>query len=281
MRISYWILAIILIIFVILFILKNRIIYDPVAAIPEKYSIFYSKLEKLTGIPKSFQKYYIKTEDNCLLDSILIKNPNSSKCIIIFHGSSGNISTRYDLIKFLYNFASIVIFDYRSFGLSSGNYYSLSKNNLQKDAYAVWEFVINKIGINPSKISLFGESIGCSVAVRLLAEISKTNTKYYPRSIILNYPFSRGKYSIMFGFLSFWHQEFNLTELFSLTNHQTKIVIADSLQSGINSFNSGYQIYRKLSTIRPNNVKFVKIFGTHQNPRFTDNYVYILAELFE
>lgn len=275
-----------------IFYIKNRMIYSPTGAIPEKYHRFYAKLIQLVGSTDLISNYRVRTSDNIYLDTVHLKNSNTSRYIIIFHGNGGNISMRYELIKFLYNFASIVIFDYRSYGRSTGQFYSLSSDNLNIDANTIWNFTLNNLKVNPINISLFGESIGCSVAIRLLENISKMNTNLYPHSLILNSPFfclssmvkeilkNRGIGYVGELIALVLGAEFQSNQWIQYINHKTKIIIAHSQNDELIPFDQGYDLYRLIVNVHPH-VKFITIAGSHNNPGFTDIYIYTLAELFD
>lgn len=268
-------------------------LYHPAPVNVAKYQRFYQKLFQLTESNKYISNVFVRTIDGIDLDTIYIKNLDTNKCIIFFHGNAGNISMRFDMIKFLYNFASVIIFDYRSFGKSSGSTSDLSANTLQKDAEAIWNYATNVLGINPNNISLFGESLGCSVAIRLAAELSKTmNNNHYPHSVICNSPFSSLSSMVNFVFKKInigllgkivayiIAQEYCSTDYIKYINHQTKLIISHSPRDEIIPYEQGLQLYHTISQIHPN-IKFVNITGTHNNFGLTDQYIYALADLFD
>lgn len=279
-------------IFIVLIYTKSILLYHPLSAIPEKYVRFYQKLLQLTESKHHVTNIIVKTSDNILLDAVYIKNPDTSKCIIFFHGNTGNLSMRFDMIKFLYNYASVMIFDYRSFGRSSGDGSILSSYGLQKDAEAIWNFSTQKLHINANNISLFGESLGCSVAICLAANLSKQmKSQYYPHSLILNAPFYSlssmiesmfNKINIgFFGKLLslFIGQEYQSNEWIQYVNHKTKIIVAHSPRDEIIPYAEGLNLYNSIVHTH-HNIKFVNVTGTHNNLGLTDNYIYTLADLF-
>ena len=261
-------------------------------AIVEKYDRFYHKLLQLTESKNHVVNDFVKTSDGILLDTVYIKNPDATKCIIFFHGNTGNLSMRFDMIKFLYNYASVLIFDYRSFGRSNGDSSNLSSYGLYTDAESIWDYAVNKLNINANNISLFGESLGCAVAIYLAAKLSKNfNNEQYPHSLILNCPFYSlsSMIEIMFhkiniGFAGkiislFLGREYQSNELICFINHQTKIIIAHSPRDEKIPYKEGYNLYNLISQSH-HNAKFIAITGTHNNLGLTDNYIYALADLF-
>lgn len=281
------------IIFAILLYIKRIIIYHPTPAIPEKYDRFYQRLLQLTESKNHISNIFIKTTDGILLDTIYVKNPDTTKCIIFFHGNAGNLSMRFDMIKFLYNYASVLIFDYRSYGRSTGDSSNLSSYGLQKDADAIWNFAITNLNIQANNISLFGESLGCSIAIYLATKLSKQmDSRFYPHSLILNAPFYSlaSIIEVMFdkiniGFIGkilslFLGREYQSNEWINFINHKTKIIIAHSPRDEIIPYKEGLNLYNQIVKMR-NDVKFINIGGTHNNLSLTDSYIYALADMFE
>ena len=284
---------ILLVIFIIMLYIKNILLYHPTISNSFKYDKFYCKLLNLAESNNHVNRHQIKTIDNILLDAVSIKNPSSDKYIIFFHGNSGNLSMRIDMIKFLYNYASVLIFDYRSFGKSSGDSSNLSSRGLLIDADAVWNFALVELKINANCISFFGESLGCSVAVALASKLSKEmNTDNYPHSLILNAPFYSLGSMIEYLFNKFnggilgkgisfiLGGEYQTCEWIKYINHQTKIIIAHSPRDEVIPYQQGWQLYSTISDVHPY-IKFININGTHNNMALTDQYIYALADLFD
>lgn len=258
-----------------------------------KYNRFYQKLLRLTESKNKIIDNMIKTDDNFDLHTLYIKNMESKYCILFFHGNAGNLSMRFDMIKFLYNYASVLIFDYRSYGKSSGNKTDLNSNNLCKDAHTVWNYMVNDLGLTPNYISFFGESLGCSIAINLAMQLSKSmDNKIYPHSLVLNAPFYSMSSMIQNIFdkanikpigkiISFFiGREYQSNQWIKLINHQTKIIIAHSTRDEIIPYKEGIKLYETIVSTHPY-IKFINISGTHNNLGLTDSYIYALADLFD
>lgn len=272
--------------------LRAFILYNPTKADPKKYQKFYQKLENLTESSDYVKKFMIQTIDNVILDTIYIQNPDTNRCIIFFHGKGGNISMKYDIIKFLYNYASIVIFDYRSYGKSTGNRVTISFKKIMIDARTIWNFVVQDLGIQPNLITLFGESLGCSIVIYLAAELcQKMDYSCCPHSIVLNAPFYNlaslietyfnklkigmiGKlFSLIFG------KEYLSNEMIKYIGSDVKIIIAHSPNDETIPYSEGLKLFYSIYGTHTNS-KFVSTSGSHDNMTLTDNYIYLLAELF-
>jgi len=84
---------------------------------------------------------------------------------IVCHGNAGSIENRIPLALALRRTGlAVLLFDYRGYGNSKG---SPSEEGTYLDAEAAWEHVVNARDIPPSRVVLFGESLGGGVAVEL------------------------------------------------------------------------------------------------------------------
>lgn len=292
-NISLIIIIIILILLVIILpYIKNNVLYHPLPANNDKYNKFYKKLAQLVETENDFQNHKIKTIDGVHLDVIYLINHDSDKCIIFFHGNAGNISTRFDVIKFLYNYASVITFDYRSFGKSENTYGYINANMLHIDAKTVWMHAINKLNILPSNISFFGESLGSAIALNLAAVLSKKmNEHHYPHSVICNASFASldsmveeifrnikmGFAGKIFG--AIYGTDYRPINDIKFINHKTKIILAHSPNDEIIPYTESQKLYNAVANIHPN-ISFITIGGTHNNLNLSDEYIYSLANLF-
>lgn len=286
----------IIIVFVIISIisyLKISLIYNPLKASEDKYNKFYQKIFKLAESDAHVVNTFVKTIDNIQLDTLYLKNSDSDICVIFFHGNAGNLAMRFDMIKFIYNFASVLIFDYRTYGKSGGSLLFISDDKLQLDANTIWEYATTNLKYPPNKISLFGESIGSSIALALGAKLSKTlNPSLYPHSVVLNAPFYslKSMVRIVFdklriGFVghvieNLFGTEYKSDIQIQYINHITKIIIAHSPRDEIVPYKESQKLFQLISSTHPK-VKFVNISGTHNNLYLTDPYIYALSDLYQ
>ena len=83
--------------------------------------------------------------------------------IIYFHGNGGNISNVGWLGESLARRGfSVLLFDYRGYGLSGGS--TLDEDDLYLDGEAAWEFVVNEKKAAPETVVLYGQSLGTAIA---------------------------------------------------------------------------------------------------------------------
>ena len=102
------------------------------------------------------------------------------QALLFFHGNGGNISHRLERTKLLVESLGLDVFlvDYRGYGTSGGR---PGESGLYADGEAIHEAAVQR-GFRPEQIILFGESLGCAVAV-------ETALRRPCRAIILEAPF--------------------------------------------------------------------------------------------
>jgi fermentation-respiration switch protein FrsA (DUF1100 family) len=132
--------------------------------------LLYVPSFQLMASPKALNLGYesltFKTADDGLVDAWWIPNESDSPIILLSHGNGGNMSHRLDKLRLLRQAgASVLMYDYRGYGISPG---TPSEKGTYADGEAAWAWLVSK-GIAPGRIFLQGESLGCGVAVELAA----------------------------------------------------------------------------------------------------------------
>lgn len=96
----------------------------------------------------------------------LLQEDPESRLVIHFHGAAGTVGSGYRTPNYRALSAGqprkihVLTFDYRGFGRSSG---TPSERGMILDALSVVEWATKVVGISPSRILLFGQSIGTAV----------------------------------------------------------------------------------------------------------------------
>lgn len=102
------------------------------------------------------------------LHSWFFETDHSSATVFFVHGNAGNIADRLKVIKgYLKLGLNVFIFDPRGYGKSDGR--PAPKAFIQ-DAFSAYSHLTEKIGIDPSKIIILGQSLGGVPAVRIASE---------------------------------------------------------------------------------------------------------------
>lgn len=115
------------------------------------------------------REIWFKNKNGDELEGWLFKLPDENAPLVLFaHGNAGNMGHRLMLAKYLMDAgASVFLFDYRSYGLSKGK---KSLPGVIEDTQAAFDCLTKELKFPPSKIILYGESIGggptCVLAAR-------------------------------------------------------------------------------------------------------------------
>jgi uncharacterized protein len=143
----------------LVFVFQSRLVFYPqigreIMTTPQAYGLPYEEVE-------------IATEDGERLASWWVPATDARGTVLIFHGNAGNISHRVDyLLMFNRLGYSVLIFDYRGYGTSTG---SPSEQGTYRDAAAAWRHLVEQRGVRAGDVVLFGESLGGAVASWLAA----------------------------------------------------------------------------------------------------------------
>jgi fermentation-respiration switch protein FrsA (DUF1100 family) len=122
-------------------------------------------LTAVNGIP--YQDVFFPARNGKKLHGWYFSLPDASKTVLISHGNAGNLTYRAGLVKLLLQAgASVFVYDYRGYGKSTG---SPSLKGLCEDADAAYNYLVEKMEVQPKDIITFGESIGSGAACELAA----------------------------------------------------------------------------------------------------------------
>ncbi len=100
---------------------------------------------------------------------------------------------------------ALLILDYRGYGESDGR---PTEEGLYRDAEAAWNFLVSRPEVDPSRIAVYGRSLGSAIAL-YLAERQKVG------AVILDSPFTsaRDMARLHYGFLPRWLVRLSLDNL--------------------------------------------------------------------
>jgi fermentation-respiration switch protein FrsA (DUF1100 family) len=88
--------------------------------------------------------------------------------VLFLHGNAGNIAGRAEFLRGLHALdLSVLALDYRGYGRSEG---SPTEAGVVADGRAARAWLAGKTGIREQDLVLWGESLGCGVAVELATE---------------------------------------------------------------------------------------------------------------
>ncbi len=91
---------------------------------------------------------------------------DSRRALLYMHGNGGNIAYNLEqAIRFQRMGFSVLIFDYRGYGRSSGPF--PSEKRVYQDAEAAWDHLTSDLHVPPGAVYLYGHSLGGAVAIEM------------------------------------------------------------------------------------------------------------------
>lgn len=171
--------------FAVLFIIL--LVFSGIMYLRQPGMIFFP-ISEISETPKDwgfeYDDVYLDTKDNLKIHGWFIPHPGSTHTLLFFHGNAGNISHRGESVKIFHRLGlNVFIFDYRGYGKSQGK---PGEQGMYSDADAAWRYLVEDKGLEPKNITLFGRSLGGSIATRLASEVRAGK-------LILESTFSSGK----------------------------------------------------------------------------------------
>jgi len=206
-----------------------------------------------------YEELNLKTEDGASIFGWYVPASPASPVMLVSHGNAGNISDRLDkLAIFRGAGASVLFYDYRGYGRSSG---SASEEGTYRDAESAYRWLTAVKGVPPKRIVLYGESLGSAVAVELalrreagglILESGFTSTEDMARIV---FPFLPAR----------WLVRFRYDSLSKISKVRCPVLVMHSPQDDIVPFEMG----RRLFAAAPQPKIFFEMKGGH-NEGFLD-----------
>jgi len=114
----------------------------------------------------SGEDVFLETEDGVRIHAFWLPAPGSDRAVLFLHGNAGNASHRLpNAAYFVAMGASVLLLDYRGYGLSDG---APSEPGVYADARAGLAHLVEVRGVPLDRIVVFGRSVGGAVAVDLV-----------------------------------------------------------------------------------------------------------------
>jgi pimeloyl-ACP methyl ester carboxylesterase len=86
--------------------------------------------------------------------------------LLYLHGNGGNIGSNLGPAQRFHQLGfSVFLVDYRGYGRSDGDF--PTEAEVYRDAQAAWEYLVERRGIEPQHIFLYGHSLGGAIAIDL------------------------------------------------------------------------------------------------------------------
>jgi uncharacterized protein len=120
--------------------------------------------------PDGAENVWFTTADEVRLNGWYFKaaTPHPKATIIHLHGNSGNITNIEWMGEQLTDRGfNVLVFDYRGYGRSEGQIQD--EISIYRDADAAYDYLINRRGVRPDQIVLYGQSLGTTAAIDVAA----------------------------------------------------------------------------------------------------------------
>lgn len=136
--------------------------------------VFYYPDQRIRGSPADhslrFEDVFFQAEDGVRLHGwFLPARAGAAKGTVLHvHGNAGNVTGHFDFIHWLpdagYN---VLTFDYRGYGCSEGR---ISREGSLRDTAAALDYLRSRADVDPTRIVVFGQSIGGAIAIAMAAQ---------------------------------------------------------------------------------------------------------------
>jgi len=92
--------------------------------------------------------------------------PQERGALLYLHGNGSNVGSNVNHAARFYRMGlSVLLVDYRGYGLSEGTF--PSERTVYEDARAAWDYLTGPLGYRPEQVVIFGHSLGGAIAIDL------------------------------------------------------------------------------------------------------------------
>jgi fermentation-respiration switch protein FrsA (DUF1100 family) len=224
------------------------------------------KIEATPGdIGLDFEPLTLTTRDDEQLGAWFIPANQARGVVLFCHGNAGNISHRLVSIQLFNELGlSVLIFDYRGYGQSTGK---PTENGTYRDADAAWHYLVEQRGIPAERIILFGRSLGASIAADLA-------TRQSAAGLILESGFTSvpDVAAKLYPWLPVrWFSRYQYDTRKKLANIHSPVLIAHSRDDEIILYSNGERLFEAANEPK----QFLQLRGGHNDGFFVSGKDYI------
>jgi uncharacterized protein len=209
---------------------------------PDKYPLGQYDVGVINGCRHT--EHIMVTADGLKLHGWYFELPQAPKVILLSHGNAGNISNRQALIAGLLSAgASVFVYDYRGYGKSEGD---PSLPGVCEDSRTAYAYLTHDLQVKPSRLVLYGESLGAAITCRLLKTVTCAG-------VILQSGFSSLKQAGVeqLGFLrcypNFLFPQPDLDNVAILKKNHPPLLLLHGDLDGVLPFSHAQELYRQAS----------------------------------
>ena len=253
--------SIVLFSFVLLYVFQEKFIFLNDVKLAKNYQYKFSN---------KFDEVFIKTDGINEINALHFKLLKPKGVVLFCHGNKGNLTKWGDRVSnFLENNYEVIIFDYRNYGKSTGNY---NERDMYSDALSVYNYL--KKRFKEESIVVYGFSLGSTFATKIA---SKNN----PKELVLEAPFYNFKKAAKYKFKLM--PTFLLKYQFNTNKDIVKVSAPITVFHGNMDLTTCFIDSKELLALHLSTKnKFVELDGgTHHNIKEFLQYKEILKEILE
>jgi fermentation-respiration switch protein FrsA (DUF1100 family) len=114
------------------------------------------------------EEVWLEAADGVRVHGIYAGREDAFADLLFFHGNAGDLYDRLDNVALLVQAGfSVLIMDYRGYGKSEG---VPSERALYDDGLLAYRYLTEQRSVDPSRLVLFGRSLGCTVVIELATQ---------------------------------------------------------------------------------------------------------------
>lgn len=208
-----------------------------------------------SSVGMAYESVTLLSGGDTRLSGWFVPAPENRGTILFCHGNAGNISHRLESLLLFHKLGfSTLIFDYRGYGDSQGK---PSEAGTYLDVEAAWHYLTEERSIAPSRITLFGRSLGAAIAVHQ-ATVSS------PGALILESSFTSvpDMAADLYPFLPVrWLSRLNYNVQEQLQKVSCPVLIVHSQDDELIPFSHGLALYEAANKPK----KFLELHGGHND----------------
>ena len=192
--------------------------------------------------PHFVTERWIETPDGETIQSFLFMHDGNRKrpLIIYFHGNAGNLYHRFDAATRLYQIGQdVLLVSYRGYAKSSGK---PNEEGIYIDGVSAVNYAIDNLGYCENEITIFGRSLGSTVAVHIAQYRNFKN-------VILITPLTSGKemaIAMGFGLMKFLAGN-SYNSLEKINNIESRILIIHGDRDEVVPYRMGKKLFEEYS----------------------------------
>lgn len=284
-----FIIFLIVVIMIILLPKMARNILLDTAKLNKRYNFHMERhlsiLQKQINPYVNIREKNIRVDDKIKLNLIHFTNPTVKNYIIISHPNAENLTESMYLISTLGHMASIIIYDYRGYGKSTGD---TTEEGMYDDLLAIWNYTTKYV--DPIYITLMGISFGSTISAHLMNKLCNSYHQM-PHSLIMigafiNHLEFRNDYikniingpkivTDIIGGLATYVADISLDtrRYIKKISNKRPILIAHSIEDKIVNISHSKRLMKSNKYM-----EFYKLRGPHTKPIFDNNFLMKIKE---